>query len=68
MTAARPSGVTGSLDTGYVYEWPISEATKRLTLKVTGVKVMRARWAIAAQVFRLGAWIAGTNIILETEG
>ena len=39
--------------------------TKRITLKVKGLPLMKLRGRVAAEVFKLGALIAGTQIEIE---
>lgn len=43
----------------------ISELTHRIELRVRGLRGWGVRLWIAAQLFRLGAWIAGVGIIME---
>jgi hypothetical protein len=47
-------------------EIPVHTLTKAITFKITGMGVQKARWALAAQIFRLGGWIAGSAVEIET--
>lgn len=38
---------------------------EHVTIRVTGVRVALVRFAIAAWIFRFGAWVAGCNIVVE---
>lgn len=42
------------------------EVVQSIEIKVTGLGVMRVRWAIAAVIFRLAAWVAGCSVLIET--
>jgi hypothetical protein len=41
------------------------ELMRSVTVTVSGLKGVQLRLAIARQIFRFGAWVAGFNIIVE---
>jgi hypothetical protein len=41
------------------------ELMHSITVTVSGLKGVQLRLAIARQIFRFGAWVAGFNIIVE---
>lgn len=41
------------------------EISESITLRVTGLNVMRVRWMAAAQVLRLASFVAGCKMQIE---
>ena len=50
-----------------VHRVDVSEALQSITIKVTGLKVVRARFWLAALIFRLGGLVAGCNVVVSTD-
>ena len=49
-------------------EVSMRKAQADLTIRVTGMRQMKIRNRIAAQIFRFGAWVAGTHLEIELIG
>lgn len=43
------------------------EVTQSLTIKVTGLAGLRARLFLARVIFRIGAAVAGTRLVIELD-
>lgn len=47
-------------------DYSASEAAHHVVITVTGLSILKIRTRVAAQIFRIGAWVAGVQIIIET--
>lgn len=46
-------------------DYNASKALHRITVKVTGLKLLSVRLRFAEKLFRLAAWVAGTRLTIE---
>jgi hypothetical protein len=45
-----------------------ADLAHRITLRVSGLRLMEFRMRVAARIFRIGAWVAGVGIVIERSG